>query len=192
MVPAFVLFLNGSYGVGKSSTLDHVGDVLAGRGRAFSLMDVDWFHRSWPPAADDPDNVVTEAANLSAVWSNYRRTGPRQPVVAGVLASQHDRQRYERAFGLPVRAVRLVAAADVTAARLRQRYSAEQDAALVWHLQRHTELALRLARADLDELVLDTSSRTARAVAEEVVDHVGLLPSSVRGHDGAEPGWASG
>lgn len=52
--PSYVIFLNGSYGVGKSSAIDHVGDLLAEYGKAFSLMDVDWFHRSWPPADDDP------------------------------------------------------------------------------------------------------------------------------------------
>lgn len=41
-----VIFLNGSYGVGKSATLDRVGDLLAESNRPFSLMDVDWFHRS--------------------------------------------------------------------------------------------------------------------------------------------------
>ncbi|MFK4084571.1 hypothetical protein ACI2LF_10715 [Kribbella sp. NPDC020789] len=44
----YAIFLNGGYGVGKSSTLEHVGDLLAAAGTPFSLMDVDWFHRSWP------------------------------------------------------------------------------------------------------------------------------------------------
>lgn len=35
------LLLNGTYGVGKSAVLDHVGDLLAEAGRPFSLMDVD-------------------------------------------------------------------------------------------------------------------------------------------------------
>jgi hypothetical protein len=103
---SYVIFLNGSYGVGKSSTLDHVGDLLAEAGRAFSLMDVDWFHRSWPPAEDDPENVLTEADNMAAVWKNYLRAGPRQLVVAGVIASNRDRLRYERVLALPVRSVR--------------------------------------------------------------------------------------
>jgi hypothetical protein len=54
---AYAIFRNGGYGDGKSSALDHVGDLLANAGTPFSLMDVDWFHRSWPPA--DPDNALT-------------------------------------------------------------------------------------------------------------------------------------
>lgn len=167
----YVIFLNGSYGVGKSSALDHLGDLLAERALPFSLMDVDWFHRSWPPAGDDPDNVLTEAANLATVWSNYRRTGPRQLVVAGVIASEQDRRRYEQAFALPVRSVRLRASPAVTEARLRSRYSVHQSRALDWHLQRHRAFSASLESADLDEHVIDTDTRSSRAVAEAVLDH---------------------
>lgn len=51
MQSEYAIFLNGGFGVGKSSTLEHVGDLLAEARRPFSLMDVDWFHRSWPPPA---------------------------------------------------------------------------------------------------------------------------------------------
>ena len=173
--PSYVIFLNGSYGVGKSSTLDHVGDLLAEHGRAFSLMDVDWFHRSWPPAADDPENVLTEAHNMAAVWQNYRRTGPHQPVVAGVLAKEHDRQRYERVFALPVRSVRLVAGTAVTDTRLRRRYTEHQHPALKWHLQRHAELTDQLALNDLDELVINNDELTPRSVAALIAQHFGLF-----------------
>ena len=172
MTDPFALFLNGSYGVGKSATLDHLGDLLAMQGRPFSLMDVDWFHRSWPPAEHDPDNVLVEAQNMSAVWDNFRAAGPRQLVVAGVITSAADRERYARAFGMPVRSVRLVASASVGEARLRRRHRTEQDAALRWHLDRHATLAAGLECADLDELVIDTDDRTPAEVARAVLTHV--------------------
>ena len=68
--PEYAIFLNGSYGVGKTSVLDHVGNLLAARGRPFSLMDVDWFHRSWPVADDDPDNTLVEARATRTVGSS--------------------------------------------------------------------------------------------------------------------------
>lgn len=178
--PTCVIFLNGSYGVGKSSTLDHLGDLFAEHGRAFSLMDVDWYHRSWPPAEDDPENVRTEAANMAAVWGNYKSAGPRQPVGAGVIASALDRQRYERVFALSVRSVRLCAGVAVTEARLRRRYTQHQSRALDWHLRRHVDLSKRLALANLDEFVIDTDEHTPRSVAEAIVKHFGwLLPSLI-------------
>jgi len=171
----YVMFINGSYGVGKSSVLDHVGDLLAAAGRPFALMDVDWFHRSWPPADNEPDNVLTEAANMAAAWSNYRRPGPRQLVVGGVIAAATDRERLERALGLVVRSVRLEADPDVTSSRLRSRYP-ERAAALAWHLDRYQQLARRLAAADSDELVIATDDLTPRAVAERVLHHFDSPP----------------
>lgn len=176
--PVFALVLNGGYGVGKSTVLDHVGDLLAEAGRPFSLFDVDWFHRSWPPVADDPENVIAEADNLAAVWARYKRGGPRQPVLSGVMTSQADRDRYAAAFGLPVRSVRLEAGHETTVARLTARYGGRREAALTWHLERYEALARRLAEADLDELVVDTDGRTPYAVATTVLGHVGLQGQS--------------
>jgi hypothetical protein len=174
--PTCVIFLNGSFGVGKSSALDHLGDLLAEHCQAFCLMDVDWYHRSWPPAKDDPENVVTEAANMGAVWNNYRRTGPRQPLVAGVITSEQDRHRYERVFALSVRSIRLMAGVAVTEARLRRRYTEHQSRALDWHLQRHVDLSKQLVLQDLDEFVIQTDGCAPRSVAVRIADHFGLLP----------------
>ncbi|WP_114559913.1 hypothetical protein [Desertihabitans aurantiacus] len=180
----FAIFLNGCYGVGKSAVLDHVGDLLAAAGRPFSLMDVDWFHRSWPPAPDDPENVLVEATNLAAVWQNYRQTGSRQLVVSGVLTAPADRRRYEQAFGLPVRPVRLEAGAEVVAERLRRRYPADRSDALQWHLERHEELAHRLRSVDQDERAFDTADRSPRSIAMDVLGHFRLAgPGPDSGQD---------
>lgn len=172
--PAWAIVLNGGYGVGKSTTLEHVGDLLAQAGRPFGLMNVDWFHRCWPPAPDDPDNVHTEAANLAAVWAGYRRAGPRQPVLSGVLTDDADRRRYAAALELPVRSVRLVADASVAAERLTRRYDPDRQEALHWHLQRHETLARRLAESDLDEHVIATDALSPREAAHRVLAHFGL------------------
>ncbi|MEV8375321.1 hypothetical protein AB0P21_21485 [Kribbella sp. NPDC056861] len=175
----FAIFLNGGFGAGKSSTLDHVGDLLAEAGRPFSLMDVDWFHRSWPPA--DPDNSVIEAQNIAAVWKGYRSAGPRQLVMSGVISTVDARERYAAAVGLRLRMVRLTADAETIRRRLRGRYSASQGAALEWHLERCDELAARLEAAELDELVVDTSGLKPHEVAGRVLRHFGLPAGSAAG-----------
>lgn len=167
----FVIFLNGSYGVGKTSTLDHIGDLMAEAHRPFSLMDVDWFHRSWPPAGHDPSNIAIEAANMAAAWRNYKIAGPRQLIVSGVISSQHDRARYEAAFELPVRPVRLMAEERVIETRLRRRYTSDQDASLRWHLDRYRDLNSTLAKSDLDEVIIETSQCGPRDVAAKVLEH---------------------
>ena len=172
----YAIFLNGGFGTGKSSTLDHVGDLLAKAGRPFSLMDVDWFHRSWPPA--DPDNALIEAHNIAAVWKSYQSAGPRQLVMCGVISTTVDRERYEAAVERRVRMVRLTADDDITRQRLRGRYTASQSSALAWHLERFVETAARLEAADLDELVIDTSTLGPQEVAERALHHFGLLDNS--------------
>jgi len=169
----FGIFLNGSYGVGKSSVLDHIGDLLAEAGRPFSLMDVDWFHRSWPPRSDDPDDVVAEAENMAAVWANYLRAGPRQLVISGVICNERDRTRYESALRMPIRPVRLVASSLVAQSRLRRRYRSGRDRVLHWHLERHDALARRLDEAAIDEAVIDTDELAPGAVAAQVLSHFG-------------------
>lgn len=172
----WAIFLNGSYGVGKSSTLDHIGDLMAESGQPFTLMDVDWFHRSWPPADHDQGNKIIEAQNMATVWANFQTAGPRQLVVSGVIANAADLERYSAALGLTIRPVRLVASNETTQRRLRGRYSSSQTAALQWHLDRYHELNDRLAAADLDELVIQTDEMSPTAVARAVLTHFELLP----------------
>ncbi len=170
----WVLFLNGVYGVGKTSTLDQIGDRLALHGVPFSLFDVDWFHRSWPPADHDPDNVHTEAQNIADVWKNYRHVGRRQAVVSGVMKSAVDRARYSDAFGLPVRPVLLWASSATIECRLHARYSDERSGALRWHLRRHAVLAEKLRQSGEFEAIIETEGVPPSDVARLVLQHFGL------------------
>lgn len=167
----FGIFLSGSYGVGKSSTLEHLADRFAEADLPFSLFDVDWFHRSWPPAPTDPRNILTEADNIRAVWSNYRRTGPRTPISAGVISSVEDHRRYERCFEMPLRIMHLTASSEVAEQRLRGRYTASQRRALEWHLDDHQRLARELHRFTHYDLVVDTDHSTPAEVAAIIFDH---------------------
>lgn len=169
----WAIFLNGSYGVGKSSTLDHIADLLAEAGQPFSLMDVDWYHRSWPPADGDKGNKIIEAQNMAAVWANYQTAGPRRLVISGVIASREDLDRYNDALQLTVRPVRLVASNSVTEARLKSRYTESQSATYEWHAQRHQELSDRLAATDLDETIIRTDALRPVEVAAAVLTHFG-------------------
>ncbi|MFJ4297592.1 hypothetical protein [Curtobacterium sp. NPDC089689] len=175
----YAIFLNGSYGVGKSAVLDAVGDRFAATGRAFSLMDVDWFHRSWPVAEGDTENTVLEARNIAAAWANYRAAGPRQLVLSGVLTSSADLDRYAEAVDLPVRSIRLVARPTTIEARLRSRYDQRRQHHLEWHLDRFERIAERQAAADLDELVVDTDTIAPADVADIVLRHFELTAGDV-------------
>ncbi|MFC9607516.1 hypothetical protein ACFTTN_29190 [Streptomyces niveus] len=119
--------------------------------------------------------------------TNYRRVGPRQLVVSGVLATAADRHRYAEALTLPVRSVRLEAGAAVTETRLRGRCPDARPDALQWHLERYETLAAQLAEADLDEFVIATDNLTPAAVARRVTEHFGLPAAP----SGPQPGSAT-
>lgn len=173
--PSFAVFVNGGYGVGKSAVLDQIGDLLADARQPFALMDVDWFHRSWPPAVGDEKNRLLEARNMAAVWEAYRLAGPRRLVVCGTLESSADRCRYQEALDLPLRSVRLTASADITRERLIRRYQDARPGALAWHLARYEQLADHLDSVTGDELVIDSDDATAHAVAQRIVRYFALV-----------------
>ncbi|MGO4452759.1 AAA family ATPase [Arthrobacter sp. RAF14] len=162
------IFLNGSYGVGKTSVLDHLGDRFAEAELPFALFDVDWFHRSWPVAEGDPRNVLVEAENLRAVWHNYQRSGPKTPIIAGVIETVQDQERYEECFGVELFVVHLTASPEVAAERLRGRYPAARNHALNWHLDNHQALAARLGDESPHDAVIDTDDMTPERVASVV------------------------
>ncbi|MDF2045430.1 MULTISPECIES: hypothetical protein [Microbacterium] len=167
---AYGIFLNGAYGVGKSSVLDHLGDLFARHQLAFSLFDVDWFHRSWPTASHDPRNVVVEAENMRATWENYLLTGPRTPLIAGIIETADDLVRYEEVFQRELRMVLLTASPRVAEDRLRRRYDRDRYAALSWHLARHRDLASRLETGHGYVVTVDTDELTPAGVAASIFD----------------------
>jgi anti-sigma factor RsiW len=102
--------------------------------------------------------------------------------MCGVIGTTVDRERYAAAVERRIRMVRLTANADIIRQRLRGRYSASQRSALEWHLERCDEIAARLEAADLDELVIDTSTLGPQEVAERTLRHFGLLDNSATAH----------
>ena len=170
------IFLSGSYGVGKSSTLDHLGDLFAQKGLPFSLLDIDWFHRSWPLAPYDPDNTVIEAQNLAAVWQNYLGTGPRTPIIAGVIRTRSDLDRYQAVFTRELKVVHLTASPDIAAERLRRRYDSARSEALSWHLARHVALATDLHNFAGHTVTVHTDNLAPAQVAQEIFDSLAPAP----------------
>lgn len=171
MTPSpYGIFLSGSYGVGKSSTLDHLGDLFARSELPFSLLDVDWFHRSWPLAPRDPDNTLIEAQNLSAVWHNYLLAGPRTPIIAGVIRTSSDLDRYQGVFARELKVVHLIASPHIAAERLRRRYDPARSQALSWHLARHVALATDLDNFAGHALTVHTDNLTPARVAQQIFD----------------------
>lgn len=167
-----LLVVSGTLGAGKTHSAEAVADLLAERGEAVGVIDLDWLCQMHPAPADDPYNDALALDNLAAVWPNYQRRGVEYLILARVVENVEDRARYEAAVpGADVRIVRVEASAATRAARLtaREPEGASRDR----HLGRTDALAARLRELDADDLVVQNDDVTGMVVARDVLSGLG-------------------
>ena len=167
------VLLNGSVGTGKTTTAERLGDEMKRCGIPGAVIDVDGLRHSWPTTADDPFQTALALTNLQAVASNFRRAGARVLVVATVAETHDELARTATALtSNRMLHLRLTATPEVVLSRLRKRHENDDDA-LRWHAHRHPELEHVLDRAGFtDALRIDTTDKTAKQVAGEILAHL--------------------
>jgi hypothetical protein len=167
------VLINGSVGTGKTTSAELLGDEVAQLGIPGALIDVDWLRRSWPAPPDDPFRTALALENLRAVAGNFRRTGARLLIVATVVETREELEHVAAALNASsMLHVRLTASPEVVLSRLTNRHH-DDETALRWHVQRHPVLADILDRAGFtDEQVIDTTDKSASAVANEILPSV--------------------
>jgi len=171
-----MLVLSGSIGVGKTTLLGEVADVLAERGVAFAAIDIDATTQVFPRPPDDPQGMRIAARNLKALWANAREAGAERLVLASVIESSSDLSPLVAV--VPDAApfvVLLEASRDVRAARVRRR---EIGSALDWHLERSDELARTLGEAGVEDAVVASDDRPLREIAVEALRVAGWVGPS--------------
>ncbi|MFE4951361.1 AAA family ATPase [Leifsonia sp. NPDC056665] len=170
------VFLNGTVGVGKTTVADAMSDLEA---RPHAVVDLDEIRRFRPAAAGDPFNLGLQLANVAALVANFGAAGAQLVVVAGVIESREDAERFRRAVGGAATFVRLTADATVIERRLRARHGDDPDG-LAWHLARARELTAILDSAGIEGEVVDTSADDVEVVAARVLRTVAVA-------EGAQP-----
>ncbi|MEV5967314.1 AAA family ATPase [Kribbella sp. NPDC051952] len=120
------LLITGSVGVGKTSVAEAVGELLAGAAIPHAVIDLDWLACYWPSPTDDPFNFDLQLRNLRSMARNYLDAGAERLVLAGVVESREDRERYAGAIGVDVAVCRLSADLEVIRQRLIQRHGTEE------------------------------------------------------------------
>jgi hypothetical protein len=167
-----VLILSGTVGVGKTTVLGAVSDLLDQRGVPHLAVDVDALSYTWPRPADDPYGQRIALANLAAVWANARAAGASHAVLARVVEQTEEIDGFRTAIpGAEVVVARLTAPAALVAERLRRR---EHGSGLRWHLARAPELAAVLdATGPANVTVVDDGDRSPVSLAEEVLRSAG-------------------
>src|SRR5699024_1454728 len=163
---ARALVVAGAVGVGKTTVIDAIGEVLAERGVPGAAIDLDRLRRGWPAPPDDPFTNRLERTALGAVCRVHLEAGAQVIVAAGVLEGREDRPLYEVAFGCPRTVVRLTAPRWVLRVRLRRLDEGVLDSRACY-LYRFDELTgIRVAAAvEAASLpILDDPLATARGV----------------------------
>ena len=166
--------INGTVGAGKTTTAEGIGELLAARGVAHAVIDVDWLRRVWPrPPADRFHHELT-IRNLGAVARHDLEAGARWLVIAGVIETPAGRQDYEDTLGIPLIVCRLQVNLDIVSARLAARH-ADDEPTLRWHLNRAGELDAVLSAATVDDIVVPVSAHTPAQAASLVVAQIEAL-----------------
>jgi hypothetical protein len=163
-----VLLVTGTVGVGKGTVADAVARLLADRGIAHALVDLDQIRLLWPPPESDRFNLAVELRNLAALAANYRAAGAQRLVLAGVIERGADRVAYEQACGGRLCVVRLCGELSLIQRRLRERHR-DDAGQRAWHLERCLELDAILDQACVSDADVDIGGRTPLQIAADVV-----------------------
>jgi hypothetical protein len=160
-----VLVLSGPIGVGKTTVLGEVADLLREMDEAFVAVDFDALTQVFPRS--DPLGMEIGSRNLAAVWANATAMGARRMVLASVVETDYDLGLILEAVpGAEPFVVRLSADESTLDDRIRRR---EIGSARGWHLERSFELADVLRRAGLEDAVVESDDRRIRDIAIEVL-----------------------
>lgn len=160
-----VLAISGPVGVGKTSVLVEIHDVLSNAEIAHGCIERDALSYFWPPKGRFNEEIVER--NLACVVSNFLDAGAKRLLIAGVIESDSDLTVYRRCIpNAEIQVCRLTADLALREKRLRSR---EIGAGLEWHLNRTAELDIILNAADIDDFVVVNNDRPIRDVSIEVL-----------------------
>ena len=164
-----VLAISGAVGVGKTSVLVELHDVLESERIPHGCVERDALGYSWP--SQGRFNEVIIERNLACVVSTFLEAGATRLLVAGVIEGPADLAVYRRCVpNAEIQVCRLTADLDLRRQRLRVR---ERGAGLDWHLDRTVELDSILDSAKIEDFSVDNGDRPLREVALEVLTRAG-------------------
>ncbi|MFL6331878.1 MAG: hypothetical protein ACJ754_00885 [Pyrinomonadaceae bacterium] len=167
-----VLAISGAVGVGKTSVLVELHDILSCERVPHGCVERDALAYSWP--SQGRFNEVIAERNLSCVAATFLEAGATRILIAGVIEGPADLAVYSRCIpNAEIKVCRLTADLDLRRRRLRVR---EKGAGLDWHLDRTAELDTILDRARMEDFSIDNGERPLREVALEVLARAGWPP----------------
>lgn len=163
-----ILFITGTVGVGKTSVAGEVSEQLDKAGVAHAFVDIDSLRWCYPRPPHDRFRTELAMKNLAAVWRNFQAAGATYLVLADVLESRDELERYRAAVpGAEFLVVRLRAEPHTLASRVQTR---ELGSGLEWHRQRTAELAEQMDRSQVEDMLVDTEGKSIMTIAREILE----------------------
>lgn len=146
-----------------------IGVLLEAARAPVALVDLDWLGWIHLRSAEEPlDELI--ARNLAAILPNLEDAGASHLVMARGIWRTSGLDALRKALsGAELRVVRLTAAPEVIAQRLRRR---DDGQTLAEHLEEAPDMARALEAAKLEDAVVPNQDRTVRETAQEVLQIV--------------------
>lgn len=161
-----LLIISGPVGVGKTTIAGELSILLEADDVAHTCVDMDALAGTFPRPPDDPFGNALALENLAAVWTNAKRYGSRNLIVARVMEAADDVAALSQAVGIPAPVVCLLTACNNTLLkRVRQR---ERGSGRAWHENRAVVLSEILERAALEDFCVATDNRPVAEIALEI------------------------
>lgn len=164
--------LTGAFGVGKSTVLQEMAEIIEAAGVRYAALDLDWLMWGWP--GEDTPEAGRELLhdNLASVAANYRRRGVDRFLLAGTLETDADVTALRGALDMPMRVVTLT----LPIAEIQRRLASSPTAGRLEDLRRSQEMLAAGGAQGLGDLEV-SNDRPLPEVVNEILDWLGWLPS---------------
>lgn len=165
--PAESVLVTGISGVGKSTVVEDIAELLEDAGVAYGAIDLDWLmcYDTGPGGAGEQ----LRHPNLVSVVSNYRAQGIDRFALAGYCADVDEVESLRAALGMELTVVELSAPFGVIEGRL----EAEGTPDRLGDLER-ARIQVTQPREGWADFVVD-SARPVREVSSAILDRLGWL-----------------
>ncbi len=162
-----VMLITGPVGVGKTAVASEVSELLDKAGVAHAFVDIDALRWCYPRPPQDPFRIKLAMKNLAAIWKNFQECGATHLILADIVESRDELERYREAIpGADILVIRLQASLSTLAERVRLR---EAGAGLDRHLRRAAELAAIMEQNRVQDILINTNNKSVSQIAQEIL-----------------------